>query len=128
MSSPAPNPVLPPRRRSFAGPVVLIVLGIFFLLYTMGVLHFYSIWVLYGRYWPVLIILWGVVKLIEHQQARRDGVRSSGIGAGGVFLVIFLIVTGSIATKTADVNWRAIHDEIGWDDSDLSEMFGDSFS
>jgi DUF4097 and DUF4098 domain-containing protein YvlB len=121
MSNPAPLPVLPPprRRRSLAGPVVLIVMGIVFLMGTMGVLHFYMLGHLFARYWPVLIILWGVVKLIEHQQAQRDGVRSPGIGVGGVFLMIFLIIAGLTATQASRVNWKAFGEQIGWDDEDF---------
>jgi hypothetical protein len=128
MSSPAPLPASPPRRRSMAGPVVLIVMGIIFLMATMGMLHGYQLWSLYGKYWPALIILWGVIKLIEHQRARAEGSRSSGIGVGGVFLLVFLIITGSIATKTSNLNWQALHDQFGIDESDLDSMFGESFN
>lgn len=129
MSSPVPAPVqAPPRRRSMAGPVVLIVMGIVFLMATMGVLHGYQLWGLYGRYWPALIILWGVIKLVEHQRARAEGARSTGIGVGGVFLLIFVIMTGSIATKTSNVNWQGLRDQFGIDESDLDSMFGESFN
>jgi DUF4097 and DUF4098 domain-containing protein YvlB len=128
MSSSAPVPVAQPRRRSMAGAVVLILLGIVLLLSTTGVLHGYKLWHLYGKFWPALIILWGVIKLVEHQQAQRVGARSSGIGAGGVFLLIFLIVTGLAATSTSNINWRGLHDEIGWDEGDLDNLFGESFS
>jgi len=60
-----------PTRRSFAGPFVLIVLGIVFLL---GNLHLPLLGaagnVGFAHYWPLLLILWGVIKLIEHQQAQ----------------------------------------------------------
>jgi DUF4097 and DUF4098 domain-containing protein YvlB len=129
MSSPVPAPVIsPPRRRSMAGPVVLIVMGIVFLMATMGVLHGYQLWAIYGKYWPALIILWGVIKLVEHQRARAEGSRSSGIGVGGVFLLLFLIITGSTATKTSNLNWQALHDQFGIDESDLDTMFGESFN
>jgi putative adhesin/cell wall-active antibiotic response 4TMS protein YvqF len=129
MSSPVPAPVMsPPRRRSMAGPVVLIVMGIVFLMATMGVLHGYQLWAIYGKYWPALIILWGVIKLVEHQRARAEGSRSSGIGLGGVFLLLFLIITGSTATKTSNLNWQALHDQFGIDESDLDSMFGESFN
>jgi hypothetical protein len=111
-----------------AGPVVLIVMGIVFLMATMGVLHGYQLWGLYGRYWPALIILWGVIKLVEHQRARAEGARSTGIGVGGVFLLIFVIMTGSIATKTSNVNWQGLRDQFGIDESDLDSMFGESFN
>jgi hypothetical protein len=111
-----------------AGPVVLIVMGIVFLMATMGVLHGYQLWALYGKYWPALIILWGVIKLVEHQRARAEGSRAKGIGVGGVFLLLFVIMTGSIATKTSNLNWQAIHDQFGIDEGDFDSMFGDAFN
>jgi hypothetical protein len=130
MSSPVPAPALPPppRRRSLAGPVVLIVMGIVFLMATMGFLHGYQLWGLYGKYWPALIILWGVIKLVEHQRARNEGSRATGIGVGGVFLLLFVILTGSTATKTSNVNWQGLRDQFGIDESDLDSMFGESFN
>src|SRR5689334_14268822 len=127
MSSPAPVPV-PRPNRSFAGPVVLIVMGIVFLLGTMGVLHWYDLGRLFAHYWPVLIILWGIIKLAEHMRAQQTGTRASGIGVGGVFLLIFLITTGLIASQLSGVNWGALHDQIGWDNSDFGNFFGQSFS
>ncbi len=68
MSSPV---VVPRRRRSMAGPIVLIILGIVFLLETMGVLHWQGLGHLFARFWPLLLIIWGVIKLIEYQQAQH---------------------------------------------------------
>lgn len=132
MSNPAPVPPLPPiapRRRSLAGPVVLIVMGLVFLMGTMGVLHWHMLWTWFARYWPLLIILWGVIKLAEHFQAQREGVRSSGIGAGGVFLLVFLVMAGLIATSASHVNWQGVHDQFGdWDNSDFGDWFGNTYS
>lgn len=88
----------PPRRRSFAGPVVLITLGIVFLLGNMGLLGWHDIGLLFARFWPLLLIIWGLIKLFEYWHAQREGYRPAGIGAGGVFLIIFLIILGSAAT------------------------------
>ena len=63
-----------------AGPVVLILLGVVLLLTTMRVLHPQPLLRWFGTYWPALIILWGVIKLVEYQQAQREGVRPQGIG------------------------------------------------
>jgi DUF4097 and DUF4098 domain-containing protein YvlB len=102
---PAPPPTPPRPPRSFAGPVVLIVIGVLFLLhYTFGILPWHNWGRLFAHYWPLLLILWGVVKLIEYQQASRMGMRPRGIGAGGVFLVIFIIVAGLAATEF--VRWN----------------------
>jgi hypothetical protein len=88
----------PPRRRSFAGPVVLITLGIIFLLGNMGLLGWHNIGLMFAKYWPLLLILWGVIKLFEYWHAQREGYRPAGIGVGGVFLIIFVIILGSAAT------------------------------
>jgi DUF4097 and DUF4098 domain-containing protein YvlB len=129
MASPvAPPPVLPPpqRQRSFAGPVVLILLGILFLMGTMGMLHWGTLAHVFARFWPVLLIIWGVIKFLEYQQAQRAGVRPRGLGVGGVFLISFLVVAGLIATQAAKVNWNAIGEEINIDGEDFP-MFGNSY-
>ena len=125
--SQVPVPPLPPRQRSFAGPIVLIILGIVFLLGTMRVLSVGKLAHLFASYWPVLLILWGVIKLIEHQQAQRHHTRASGIGAGGVFLVVMIVVFGLIANQMERVNWSGLRDQIG-DDSDFPNIFGESFN
>jgi len=76
----------------------------------------------------VLLILWGVIKLIEHQQAQRDGLPSRGIGAGGVCLVILIVICGLIATQASRFNWGEIRDNMGIDGSDLDNVFGQTYS
>src|SRR5947209_19560776 len=109
MSSPvtvqAPRP-----PRSLAGPVVLIVIGIVFLLGTMGMLHWMTLGRVYAQYWPLLIILWGVVKLVEHQRAKSEGTRASCIGVGGVFPHFFLVCTGIHAIEILTVDCHDMHD------------------
>jgi len=116
-----------PRQRSFAGPIVLILLGIFFLLVNTHVLGTETFWELFGKYWPLLLILWGVIKLVEYQQAKAAGTRPPGIGAGGVLLIIFLAMFGFSAHK-----WHEISDSgaFQWDeDNDLpSFLRGESFT
>jgi DUF4097 and DUF4098 domain-containing protein YvlB len=126
MSSPVT--VQTPRRpRSLAGPVVLIVLGIVFLMGTMGMLHWAGLWRLYAQYWPLLIIIWGVIKVVEHQRAQREGFRPSGIGVGGVFLLLFLICSGLTASELRRVDWQSLHEQMGIDD-ELPDWWGESFT
>ena len=124
-----PPPISQKPRRSLAGPLVLIILGIIFLMGTMGVLHWESLGRVFAHYWPLLLILWGVVKFLEYRQAEKDGARAAGIGAGGIFLLIFLIALGLTATQTSRLNWGAIRDElnINVDDGDFP-MFGHTFT
>src|SRR6266487_2627744 len=96
---PAP-PGRPPRpRRSFAGPVVLILLGVCFLLSNMGIISWNNFGRWFSHYWPVLLIVWGIIKLIEYQQANRSGERPAGIGAGGVMLIVLVVIAGLTTTE-----------------------------
>ncbi|MBV9340135.1 MAG: DUF4097 family beta strand repeat protein [Acidobacteria bacterium] len=109
---PAP-PAVPPRPpRSLAGPVVLIAIGILFLLGNMGLVSWHDLGYWFSHYWPLLLILWGVVKLVEYRRASRAGVRAAGIGAGGVILIVFLVVAGLLASEAYRVNWDELRDQM----------------
>jgi DUF4097 and DUF4098 domain-containing protein YvlB len=128
VASPMMTPPPAPRpHRSIAGPVVLILMGVLFLCGTLGVLNWHSLFDFFTRYWPALLILWGVLKLIEYEQAKRLGQPARGIGVGGVFLMLFLIGAGLIATQAARVDWKNLgeHIQLG-DNQGLDEIFGGS--
>jgi len=126
MASPVQAP--PPRyRRSLSGPIILIAAGTVFLLGTMGVLDWHNLGHWFAHYWPVLLIISGVIKLIEYQQAQRLGTRASGISAGGVFLIIAIIFFGLIATQASRFNWGQLKDQIDIDDNDFP-MFGSKYN
>lgn len=122
---PTPPPIPRPPHRLIAGPVVLILMGVLFLLGTMGILDTHRLGLLFAHYWPALLILWGVIKLIEHEQAKRLGQPARGIGVGGVFLMLFLIGAGLIATQIARLDWNSIreHTHFG-EDEDWDNFFG----
>ena len=134
MASPqVPPPIMPPpmyvrpyRRRSVAGPVVLITIGVVFLLANMHLITWGRLAFMFGHYWPVLLILWGLIKLVEHLRAQSEGYPAPGIGAGGVVFIIFLIMFGMAATEGNKVNWQSVGDEID-SDGDLSSLFGTTY-
>ena len=126
MSSPPQVPYYRPRPRSIVGPLVLITIGVLFLLGTTGVISPQSFRNWMVHYWPLLLIVWGVAKLLEHVWARQHGEPTPRLGAGGIVFLIFFIVFGTIATRTADWNWRGIGTDIGIDD-DLDNMFGSRY-
>ncbi|HEY7618073.1 MAG TPA: hypothetical protein VH744_14795, partial [Terriglobales bacterium] len=128
MASPTALPPVQQRPpRSLAGPVVLIASGIVLLLSTLRVLQWHALMLWFGRFWPLLLILWGVIKLAEYYQAQRSGTRSPGIGVGGVFLVIFLVLFGITVTGVSRFNWGAIRDEINIDNNDFP-FFGHNYT
>ncbi len=134
MSSPVQpvQPVQPPppyrHRRSFAGPFVLIILGLVFLLGNLHMISWGRLGMLFAHYWPLLLILWGIIKIVEYQQAQRDGVPARGIGAGGVFLIFMIVVCGLISTHAARFHWDELRDNLQIDDNDLDNMFGETFN
>jgi hypothetical protein len=94
----------------------------------MGVFHWENLRHLFAHYWPLLLILWGVIKLVEYQQAQRTGVRSAGIGAGGIFLLVILICSGLVATQIDRVDWDQIHDHFNIGDDNEFPFFGHNYS
>ncbi|MGA9527255.1 MAG: DUF4097 family beta strand repeat-containing protein [Terriglobales bacterium] len=122
-----PQPPIPPRQpRSIAGAIVLILLGIMFLAGTMGLANWHGLGLLFSKFWPLLLILWGIIKLIEHEQCKRAGVPGRGIGVGGVFLVLFVIMAGLIATGVSRVDWGFLRDNLHIDDNNFNDIFGGS--
>ncbi|MGA8145628.1 MAG: DUF5668 domain-containing protein, partial [Candidatus Acidiferrales bacterium] len=84
------------ERTSIFGGLILIFLGALFLLHRfdpdLGIGH------LIGRYWPVLLIVWGIAKLVEHLSAQRTGgVRAPVLSGGEAALLVLLVaVLGGI--------------------------------
>ncbi|HWK30588.1 MAG TPA: DUF4097 family beta strand repeat-containing protein [Terriglobales bacterium] len=120
-------PPRPPAPRSLFGPVVLISLGLIFLLATTGKIPAREVFEIFARYWPLLLILWGVAKIIDHHQAQKHGYRTPGMGAGGVFLLIVLTFIGLGATGihrvSSHVNWDDVPEEFGINDDDGFALF-----
>lgn len=124
----SPTQVPPIRhRRSLSGPIILITIGGVFLLGTMGVLNWGNLAHWFAHYWPVILIVAGIIKLIEYQAAQREGTRASGIGAGGVFLIIMVVFLGLLATQASRFNWDELRDHIDIDDNDFT-FFGQKYT
>jgi DUF4097 and DUF4098 domain-containing protein YvlB len=108
--------------------VVLIIMGVVFLLGNLHKISWARMGVLFAHYWPLLLILWGVLKLIEYQQAQREGSAPPGIGAGGIVLVVAIVFWGLIATQASRFNWGEIRDNIGINDGDFDNIFGETYN
>lgn len=117
MSSPVVAP--PRRRRSMAGPVILIIVGVIFLLGNLHLISWGRLGIWFAHYWPLLLILWGALKLYEHYKAKQEGVPAPGLGAGGVVLLIFLIIAGLSASQMARVDWDGLSEQWNLDDEHM---------
>jgi DUF4097 and DUF4098 domain-containing protein YvlB len=78
------------QRSSIFTGLLLIFLGALFLLHRidpeLGIGHLIS------RYWPVLLIVWGFAKLIDHLSAQRSGgVRPPVLSGSEAALMVLLV-------------------------------------
>ena len=87
-----------PRRSSVFTGLLLILLGTLFLIHHLhpglGIGH------LVARYWPILLIVWGVAKLIDYQAADRTGEGRPAILSpmeAALLVLVVLVLTGMSA-------------------------------
>jgi len=121
--------VPPPRRHSVVGPLILIVFGLLFLLrnfgYTIPLFHNFA------KFWPLLLVVIGLVRLAEFFAARKAQRPMPGMGAGTVFLLLIVIAAGIVlhgAYKVRDeVNWGSLRDNVDVDDG-LIHLFGKEYT
>jgi DUF4097 and DUF4098 domain-containing protein YvlB len=89
----------PHRNSAFRG-LLLILLGVLFLLHRfepgLGIGH------LIRTYWPVLLILWGVVKLMEHLGAKREGAAQPSVLSGGEAALLAVVIVVLVAFSVVD--------------------------
>jgi len=83
-------------QRSFFPGLALLFVGLLLLVHSYRGLDIAR---LFSHWWPLLIILWGAIKLYERTVASRSGQPStSPISAGEIFLVLgLLFLLGSVA-------------------------------
>ncbi len=82
------------QRRSIFGGLLIILIGALFLLrnFVPGL----GIGRLLERYWPLLLIFWGLAKLFDHLAAQRTGQTRPPILTGGeVALLVLVFVVGA---------------------------------
>jgi DUF4097 and DUF4098 domain-containing protein YvlB len=114
------------QRSSILTGLLLIVLGVLFLLQRfdpqLGIGH------LVRRYWPVLLIVWGIAKLIDHFTTSRTGEGRPPILSGPEAALMILIVAVLIGMSFSDWFPNFISSKIhGGSDDDIS-IFGERYS
>lgn len=95
------------RRRSMFGPVVLILIGVAFLLANMHIISAARLGWLFATWWPLLLIVLGLVRIVEYSVARSQGGPTPRFGGGAVFLLVLVILVGIGASTARRVNWNA---------------------
>jgi DUF4097 and DUF4098 domain-containing protein YvlB len=129
MASPTPVPPYQMRRRSLAGPLVLIIIGVIFLLGNMHLIAWPNLGHMFARYWPLLLILWGVIRLAEYYSDRSRGYATRTVGGAGVLFLIFIVMIGLSASTADRLNWQGIRDHVEVGDEDFfGGMFGQNYA
>ena len=93
------------RNPLFAG-LLLILLGGIFLLYrfdpALGIGH------LLARYWPVLIILWGFARLVEHWTPQQNRTAQSPFLSGGEAALMAAVIVALCLMAAHDIVHRRL--------------------
>ncbi len=110
------------KRRSLAGPLLLILIGVWFLMSTLR--PELPLLDLAARFWPYVLIAWGTLRLLEIGvwAVRGQTVPHSGLGGGEWTLVVFICLAGSGLLWHHEHPWNGF--VIG---ADSVEIFGHSF-
>lgn len=116
------------RRGSIFWALTLIAIGALFLYHNLNP----SIrpWQLIAKYWPVLIIFWGLSKLIDylHARAHPDTAAPSLFSAGEVILLIVILLLGTALSKVLlrpTGEWPAV---LGMTDQQFADLFFNSYT
>lgn len=106
-------------RGSIFSGVLLILLGVLFLFARWH--PDLQVWHVFWHYWPVLIILWGVAKLVDHLSAPQDGRTRPPMVTGSevalMLLVIFVLAGMGLYSRIRernpdlDINLNMFHEQ-----------------
>src|SRR5262249_61186173 len=91
------------RPRSMAGPVILVAVGVMFLLMNMHVMSWPRVGFFFATWWPLLLILFGVIRVVEYAIARSHGGPAPRLGGGGIFFLILFVFIWLSAPRAGGV-------------------------
>jgi hypothetical protein len=92
----------PRSAGAFFWGLILISIGLIFLMRNLG--FEIPIWKGIATYWPILLILWGSIKLVDYVRWKRAGQPGPLFGAGEVVLLIIVILSGTLLTAAANLS------------------------
>ena len=118
------------RRGSIFWALTLIGVGAIFLWQNFNpAVH---PWQVIAKFWPILIIFWGLSKLIEYVQARRhpETTPPSLFSASEVILLVLILVLGTLVSKIVLRPWQEWPRSVGvdMDDEGFSGLFMNSYT
>ena len=112
-----------PRSSGLFSGLLLITLGILLLFWTYAHIGIGSVLL---HWWPLILIVWGLVKFYERTVAERQGRSSGWISAGEVFLVVGVLCLIGIVI-IVDLVRERIHDKGLWNKIEIGDPFSFDF-
>jgi hypothetical protein len=114
------------RRGSIFWALTLVGVGVIFLWQNFdSSIH---PWQLIAKFWPILIIFWGLSKLIDYIQAQAhpDTIPPPLFSGSEVVMLVLILVLGSIVSRVVLHPWQ----QWGWhiDDNEISNLFLNSYT
>src|SRR5712692_5258470 len=105
--------------------IILIAIGGLLLARNLG--YDIRVWGYIARYWPALLIVWGLLKLVDYYRFKNAGDTRPLFSGGEVALLVFVIFAGAAVTTAANISSDAgTIFEIG--DVDLWDITGNNFT
>jgi DUF4097 and DUF4098 domain-containing protein YvlB len=114
------------RRGSIFWALTLIAVGTIFLWQNFNpAIH---AWQLIAKFWPVVIIFWGLSKLFDYIQAQAhpDTTPPPLFSGSEVVMLVLVLVLGTVVSKVVLHHWQ----HMGWNvnDDEISDMFLNSYT
>lgn len=112
-----------PRKGGLLSGLVWTTIGVFWILSLAG---FTGLLDFFGLYWPLLLVLFGLGKIIDYYRFHGK----LQFRAGEVIGVLFLILVGLIVPTIANAHFPLLEFPISWTDDDLKigEIMGKRYS
>jgi DUF4097 and DUF4098 domain-containing protein YvlB len=117
------------RGGSILGPLLLVLLGVMFLLLSLRKMSYATVGIWYGHWWPLLLLLGGIVLLAEwaFERSRSNDptqAPSTRVGGGVVFLLFLLCIPGIILNAShGDARW--VTHGFSFNEDNMDEFLGD---
>ena len=106
--------------------LLLLAAGALLLAHNLG--YAVPIWSGVARYWPAILIVWGLFKLADFYRQRQSGGAGPLFSAGEVALLVLIILAGSAITIAANISPELgdlFHLRVG--DIDIWDITGNSY-
>lgn len=105
-----PRPAVPYRRRSIFSGLLLVIVGVLLLIATLR--PGFSLGYVISHFWPVIIIIWGISRLID-RYAMHSAAPPGAIVSGGELGLVFLLV--ALVCFVAFIGWVRDRRQGTWD-------------